>query len=102
MLERSEGFADLTKHHIQVIKGICPHVSGRSFYVGSIQRICLFSDDFCSDSTLILTAVKQCTDIGAKPHVFVEYFMFVLTLTDGLLCAQFIYPTLVLVSGDRD
>jgi hypothetical protein len=40
-------------------------------YVGTIQRICLFTDDFYSDSTLILTtvAVKQCIDIGASPHV---------------------------------
>jgi hypothetical protein len=41
------------------------------FYVGTIQRICLISGDFNSDNTLILTtiAVKQCMDIGAKPHV---------------------------------
>jgi hypothetical protein len=43
-----------------------------SFYVGTIQRICLFSDDFYSDSSLTLTtiAVKQHKDIGARPHVY--------------------------------
>jgi hypothetical protein len=37
----------------------------------TIKRICLFTDDFYSDSTLILTtvAVKQCMDIGSRPHV---------------------------------
>jgi hypothetical protein len=30
MLERSEGLADWTKHHIQEIEGISPHISGRS------------------------------------------------------------------------
>jgi hypothetical protein len=36
------------------------------FYVGS-----LFSDDFHSDSTLILKtiAMKHCMDTGARPHV---------------------------------
>jgi hypothetical protein len=40
-------------------------------YVGTIQRIFLLSDDFYSDSTLILTtiAVKWCMDVGARPHV---------------------------------
>jgi hypothetical protein len=94
MLESSEGLADWTKHHIQEIQGIHPHVSvdhpisqpnfghlsllhshyrGRSqktttpssvdwvgklcFYVGTVQTICLFSDDFYFDSALILTTV---------------------------------------------
>jgi hypothetical protein len=40
------------------------------FYVGTIQRNCLFSDDFYSDTTMILTiAVKWCMDIGARSHV---------------------------------
>jgi hypothetical protein len=41
------------------------------FYFDTIQRICLFSDDFDSDSTLISTtvAMKQCTDKGLRPHV---------------------------------
>jgi hypothetical protein len=41
------------------------------WFSGTIQRICLFSDDFSSDSTLILTTItmKQCTDICARPHV---------------------------------
>jgi hypothetical protein len=30
MLERSEGLADRTKHHLQEIQGIRPHVSGSS------------------------------------------------------------------------
>jgi hypothetical protein len=30
MLERSEGLADSTKHHIQEIQGISPQVSDRS------------------------------------------------------------------------
>jgi hypothetical protein len=40
------------------------------FYVGTTQRICLFSDDFYSDNTLILTtiAVKYYIDIGARTH----------------------------------
>jgi hypothetical protein len=105
MLERREGLATWTKHHLQEVQGIHTHISARSsdqshlshldshycsrsqiitalssvyfvwklcFYVGTIQRICLFSDDFYSDSTLILTtiAMKQCMDIGARPHVF--------------------------------
>jgi hypothetical protein len=87
MLKRSEGLADSTKHHLQKIQEIRPHVSGRSsdqstqlghlshlspmmaaevrklqLYpvqimcescAGIIQRICLFSEDFYSDSTLI-------------------------------------------------
>jgi hypothetical protein len=59
-----------------------------SFYVGSMQRICLFHDDFYSDSTLILTtAVKQCMDIGARSHVcgvFLMILIFALTLEYGL------------------
>jgi hypothetical protein len=31
MLERNEGIADSTKHHIQEIQGIRPHVSDRPF-----------------------------------------------------------------------
>jgi hypothetical protein len=69
------------------------------FYLGTIQRICFFSYDFNSDSTLILTkiAVKQCMDIGARSHVygvFLMILMFILTLEDDLCCAWFIYPIL--------
>jgi hypothetical protein len=69
------------------------------FYVVTIQRIYLLSDDFYSDSTLILTtlAVKECMVIGARLHVCRVYFdilMFVLTLADGLCCAWCIYPVL--------
>jgi hypothetical protein len=68
------------------------------FCAGTIQRICLFSDDFYSDSTLILAtiAMKQCIDIGARPHVcgVLMFLMFVLTITDALCCAWFIKPTL--------
>jgi hypothetical protein len=40
------------------------------FNVGTIYRICLFSDDFYSDNSLILTTVlKQCMDIGARHHM---------------------------------
>jgi hypothetical protein len=60
------------------------------FYVGTIQRIFLFSDDFYSDTTLILTtSIKQCMCLGARPRVcgvFLPILMFVLTLTDGLCC----------------
>jgi hypothetical protein len=136
MLERSEGFADWTRHHIREIQGIHSHVSERPtdqstrlgypshldcryrsrnqktttpssvdymwklcFYVGTMQRICFFSDDFYSDSTLILTtiAVKQCRDIGARSHVcgvLLVFLIFVLILADGLCCAWFIYPIL--------
>jgi hypothetical protein len=44
------------------------------FYIGTIQKICLFSDDFYSDSTLIVTtAVTLCTDLGARV-MCVEFF----------------------------
>jgi hypothetical protein len=36
------------------------------FYVGTIQRICICSDDFCSDSTVILTTVSM--DIGVRTY----------------------------------
>jgi hypothetical protein len=70
------------------------------FYVGTIQRICLLTDDFYFNINLILTiiAVKQCKDIGARPHVcgvfFLMFLIFVLTLADGLCHASFIYPIL--------
>jgi hypothetical protein len=38
--------------------------------------------------------MKQCMDIGARPHVcgvFLMFLMFVLTLADGLCCACSIY-----------
>jgi hypothetical protein len=92
MLERSEGLADWTKHHIQETQEIRPHCSARPsdqstqlghlshldsdnyrsrsqkttapsgvhwvgklcLCVGTIQRICLSSDDFYSDNTLVL------------------------------------------------
>jgi hypothetical protein len=39
--------------------------------VGTLQRICLVSNKFYSDRTLISTAIamKQCMDIGNRPHV---------------------------------
>jgi hypothetical protein len=67
------------------------------FYVGTIQRICLSSDDFYSHSTLIsIIAVKQCMAIRARPHVcgVLNVLMFVLTPADGLDCAWFIYSIL--------
>jgi hypothetical protein len=39
--------------------------------------------------------------MGAKPDVcvvFVIFLMFVLTLADGLCCALFIYPVMVLMA----
>jgi hypothetical protein len=91
MLERSEGLAYQTEHHLQEIQGIRPRVSGCSsdqstqlghlshvdshyccrrqrttipfsvdfmdklcFYFSTIYRICIFSDGFYFDSTLIL------------------------------------------------
>jgi hypothetical protein len=38
----------------------------------SFGEIYLFSDDFYSDISLILTEIpmKQCMDIGATPHVY--------------------------------
>jgi hypothetical protein len=113
MLERREGLAHWTEHHIQEIQWIRPHVSSTSsdqstqlghlshldsryhsrsnktttpsyvdyvwklcFYVGTRQRIFLFSDDYYSDSTVILTtiAVKQCMDIGTRSHVCLFLF----------------------------
>jgi hypothetical protein len=38
------------------------------FNVGTIQRICLFSDGLYCDNTLILTTM-QCMDVSARPHV---------------------------------
>jgi hypothetical protein len=141
MLERSEGLADWTKHHLQEIQEsthmsmvVHPisepsldishpnsHYHSRSqkttapssvdytwklcSYFGTIQIICLLSDGFNSDSTLIwTTAMKQCMDIGPRPRVwnFLIILIFALTLADGLCCAWFIYLLLVLVSGDRD
>jgi hypothetical protein len=59
----------------------------------------LSSDDFYSGGTLILTtiAVKRCTDICARPHVcgvFLMFLTFILTLTDNLCCAWYIYRIL--------
>jgi hypothetical protein len=56
-----------------------------------MQIICLCSDDYYSDSTMILTtiAVKCCMDIGARPHmcgICFMFLMFVLTLADCLCC----------------
>jgi hypothetical protein len=42
----------------------------------------LSSDDFYSDSTLVLGLMR------------VEFMFFVLTLADGLCCAWFVYPIL--------
>jgi hypothetical protein len=79
------------------------------FCVGTVQRISLFGYDFYSGSTLILTttAVKQCMDLGSRPHIcerFLIFLMLFLTLTDCLWCAWYIcicYCLLMLVSGDR-
>jgi hypothetical protein len=64
-------------------------------YVGALQKICPFSDDFFSKSTLILTTIsmKECMDIGARPYVLAVlliYSIFLLTLADGLCFAWFI------------
>jgi hypothetical protein len=74
------------------------------FYVATVQRIYLSSDDFYSDSTLILTAiaVKQCMDISARDHICGVLLLFVLTLTDGLCCVWFVYLVFVQMSRDRD
>jgi hypothetical protein len=47
------------------------------FYVGTIQRICLISDDLYSDSTLTVISIvmKECTDIGARPQVCGVFLM---------------------------
>jgi hypothetical protein len=71
-----------------------------------MQRICLFIDDYNSNSTLILitVAVKWCMDIGARPHVCrvcLIFLIFVLTLVDGVCCVWFIDPVLVLMSYPR-
>jgi hypothetical protein len=68
-------------------------------YVGTVQRICLFSGDFYSESTLVLTAIamKQCMNIGARPcvcGVILMFLIFGLTLGESLCCASFIYPIL--------
>jgi hypothetical protein len=118
MLERSEGLSDRTEHHQQEIQGIHPHLNSHycsggqktttpssvdcvrklCFYFGTIQGICLFSDDFYSDSTLILTtiAMRQYMAKNARPQVCGVFlmFMFVLTLAGDLCCASFIYPIL--------
>jgi hypothetical protein len=128
VLERSEGLADWTEHHIQEIQRIRSHVSAgpsdqstqsghlshlesryhkpevrklqfrpvwivcENCYIGTIQRIRLFCDDFYSDSALILTtSVKQCTDRGARPRVcgvFILMFL-VSVLTLAMVNAVF-------------
>jgi hypothetical protein len=53
------------------------------FCVVTIRRICIFSDDTYSDSSVMLSLIR------------VNFFLIlVLTLADGLCCAWFIYPTL--------
>jgi hypothetical protein len=63
-------------------------------YVGTMQRICLFGDDFYSDSTLIATiATKQCMDTSKYVSVCMWF----------VLCLVHIHSlVLVQVSGDRD
>jgi hypothetical protein len=67
-------------------------------YTDTKRRVCLHSDDLCSDSSLILTiGMKNCMGRGDRPHVdgvFSMFLMFALTLADGLWCARFIYPIL--------
>jgi hypothetical protein len=80
------------------------------YYIGTIKGICLFSDNFYSDSTLILTtiAVKQCTDVGVTPCTCVKFLFIVFNVCLNsrrwfMLCLVFIfYRVLALVSGDRD
>jgi hypothetical protein len=45
-------------------------------------------------SLMLTTAVKQCMDMGARPHVCGVILILVLTLADGLCCAWIIYPIL--------
>jgi hypothetical protein len=77
------------------------------FYVGTVQRICPFSDDFHSDSALILTiSVKQCMDVGARPHVCGVLNVFSIYLHSGrcfMWCLVYMsYTVLVLLSGNKD
>jgi hypothetical protein len=67
------------------------------FVLVPYRKCCLYSDDFCCDSTLILTtiAMKPCMDIGARPHVYGVLLMFLLILKGGIFCAWFICPILL-------
>jgi hypothetical protein len=86
---------------------IVDYVCKLCFYVGTIQIISHFSDDFHSDSTLILTiAVKQCMNISDRPYVCGVFNDFNVCLNSGrwfMLCLACI-PSLLLmlVPGDSD
>jgi hypothetical protein len=71
----SEPSLDISPIWTPVITAV-DYVSNLCFYVGATQRICLFSDDFYSDSALISTtiAAKQCMDIGARTHICRVFF----------------------------
>jgi hypothetical protein len=56
------------------------------FYVGTIQRIYLSSNDIYSDSTLVLGLIWE--------EFRLKFLMFVLTLANGLCCAWYVYPIL--------
>jgi hypothetical protein len=73
---------------------------------------CPASDDFYSDSTLILmtVAMKQCMDIGARLHGCGVFFLCVFNVclnSHGLsmlylFYTRMFYLGLVLMSGDRE
>jgi hypothetical protein len=74
------------------------------FYLGTIQRICLFSDEFYSDSSLTLTTInmKQGMDISCV-WSFLMFFVCLNSRRWFMLCLVYIsYLMSVLVSGDRD
>jgi hypothetical protein len=69
--------ADARKAHLHLVYTMIEV----AFYVGNMQGICLFSDDFYSDNTLV---VKQCVDIGVRPHACVECLILLIHLVVGL------------------
>jgi hypothetical protein len=98
---RSRSQKNTTPPSVDLVGKLC-------IYVGTKQRICLSSDYFCSDSTVILTtiAMKQWTDMGARPHVcgvFFNDFKVCFNFRRWfMLCLVYIsHIVLVLMSGDR-
>jgi hypothetical protein len=72
--------------------------------IGTLQRIYLSSNDFCSDSTPVLCIIRveflNVSCFASTPVLciirmeFLNVSCFPLTLADGLRCAWYVYPIL--------